>query len=56
MLFFVGVQVSFERSTYMFLESQGEVEICVEKLGVTQETIQVSVTGGNEIVSRLLPR
>ena len=46
---YIGVQVSFERSTYMFLESQGEVEVCVEKLGVTQDTVQVSVTGGNEI-------
>lgn len=33
----------------MFLESQGMVEVCVEKLGLTQETIQVSVSGGKRV-------
>ena len=42
----IGVQVSFQRPAYMFLESQGMVDVCVEKFGFTQETIQVILFGG----------
>ena len=41
-----GVQVSFQRPAYMFLENQGTVDVCVEKNGFTPEIIQVVVFGG----------
>lgn len=42
----IGVQISFQRPVYMFLESQGTVDVCVEKFGFTPETIQVILFGG----------
>ena len=42
----IGVQVSFQKPVYMFLENQGTVDVCVEKLGFIPETIQVVLFGG----------
>lgn len=42
----IGVQVSFQRPAYMFLESQGAVDVCVEKIGFIPEIVQVILFGG----------
>ena len=46
-----AVQFTFRQPMYMFFENVGSGQVCVDKSGITEETIRVRISGGEAIVS-----
>jgi len=49
--FSAAVQFTFRQPLYMFFENVGSGQVCVDKSGMTEETIQVRISGGEATVA-----